>query len=94
MPASEGTGRHMLGAAMAGLVQRAAQAADDQAANQPRITEANIRLGRMHVDVDQRRVERQEERGHGVPVAGKHVGESAADRPTAVAPPPALSPTP
>ena len=40
--------------AMAGAGQRMAQRADDQPAHQRRIAEAHLRLGRMHVDVDQR----------------------------------------
>src|SRR5947209_20132324 len=49
------------GAALALFVERLAEAADDQPANRRGIAEANLGLGRMHVDVDllQRNVEEQ-----------------------------------
>src|SRR5690606_7569429 len=44
----------------AGGGERLLDGADDQAANEARIAEADVRLGRMDVDVDQCGVERQE----------------------------------
>jgi hypothetical protein len=64
----------------AGLGQRLADRADDQAAHQPRITEAHVGLGGMDVDVDQPRIERQEQRRDRVAVARQDVGIGGADR--------------
>ena len=54
------------------------QRADDQAAHQGRIAEADLRLGRMDVDVHFLRVDFQEQRQHGVAVAGQEIGVGSA----------------
>ena len=65
--------------ANAGAGQRLADRAEDQAAHQAGIAEADIGLGRVDVYVDQCRIERDEQRGDRVPVARQNIGEGAAN---------------
>ena len=60
--------------------QRLAQRADDQAADQAGIAEAHLRLGRVDVDVDQRRIEREEQHRDRMAVALHDVGIGGAER--------------
>ena len=60
--------------------ERLLDRADDQPAHEAGIAETHVGLGRMDVDVDQCRIERQEKHCYGVAVARQHVGEGAADR--------------
>ncbi len=63
---------------MAGGGQGVAQAADDQAAHQGRIAEPDLGLGRVDVDVDEQRVDLEEQHRRRVAVAGQEVGIGAA----------------
>ncbi len=65
----------------AGGRQRLADGTDDQPAHQARIAEANVGLGRMHVDVDEGRIDLEEQRGHRMAVAWQNVGIGAANGP-------------
>ena len=58
---------------MAGLVERVAEAADDQPANRAGIAEADLGLGRVDVDVDLVAREVEEQGEHRVAVAGEQV---------------------
>ncbi len=60
--------------------QRLADRADDQPAHQARIAEAHIRFRRMHVDIDQSRIERQRQHGHRIASGRDRLGIGAADR--------------
>ena len=63
---------------MAGLGQRVAQAADDQAADQRGVAEAHLGLGRMDVDVDRFGRHVEEQRHDRMAVAGEEIGIGAA----------------
>src|SRR3954454_16382935 len=56
-------------AALAFLIERATQAADDEAAHRGRIAETNLGLGRMDIDVDLVEWNIEEQRRDRVPVA-------------------------
>ena len=58
------------GAALAFLVERVAQAADDQPAHRRRIAEADLGLGRVDVDVDLLERDVEEQGGDRMAVAG------------------------
>ena len=61
-------------------VQRVAQGADDQAAHQGGIAEPDLGLGRVDVDVDEKRIDVQEQGRRRVPVPRQEVGVGAAER--------------
>ena len=63
-----------LGAAMARRVERAPQAADDHPAHQRRITEADLGLGGMDVDVDLIGRNLEKQRHHRMPITREHLG--------------------
>ena len=65
--------------AMPGGGERMAQRADHQAAHVPRVAEAHLGLGGMDVDVDQRRVEIEEQHGHRMAVARQEILVGGAD---------------
>jgi len=72
-------GRSGGGGADAGIAKRLADGANDQAAHQTGIAEAHIGLGRVDIDVDDGRIERQEQHSYRMPVTRQHVGEGATD---------------
>ena len=65
---------------MAGGGQRMARRADDEAAHQPGIAEAHLGLGGMDVDVHLLRRQLEEQRHHGMAVAGEEILIGAAHR--------------
>ncbi len=60
--------------------QRLLQRAHDQPAHQAGVAEAHLGLGRMHVDVDLARIERDEQRQQRMAVARQIIGIGAAHR--------------
>src|SRR5690606_9459260 len=56
------------------LRQSLSDGADDQPTHQSGVAEADIGLGRVHIDVDQSRVDVDEKCRYGVAVARQHVG--------------------
>ena len=65
---------------MSGLGERVLGGADDQAAHQGGIAEADLGLGRMDIDVDQVRRHLEEERQDGMAVVRQEVAIGPADR--------------
>ncbi len=65
---------------MPGAGQDVPQAADDQSTDEGRIAEADLRLGRVDVDVHQGRIEIKVEGGGRVAVAGQEVGVGGPQR--------------
>ena len=80
LPVAQRRRRRALRAAVAGLVERVAQAADDQPADQRRIAEADLGLGRVDVDVDLLAGKVDEQSDDRVAVAGEQILIGGADR--------------
>ena len=59
--------------------QLLADRADDQPAHQPRIAEAHIGLGRMHIHIHQPRLKIDEQSRHRMTVPRHHIGIGGAD---------------
>ena len=72
--------RQPRGAARSGRRNRLAEGSDDQRADQHRIAEAHLGLGRMDIDVDHLRRAADEQSGGGMAPAHHQVGIGAADR--------------
>ncbi len=71
-----GNGRAAAGrrGALAFAGERLLQRADEQAAHEAAVAEAHLGLGRMHVDVDLARIERDEQRHDGMAIARQIIG--------------------
>ncbi len=74
--AERGDGRAAAGggSALALARERLGQRADQHAAHEPAVAEAHLGLGRMHVDVDLARIERDEQRNDRMAVARQIIG--------------------
>ena len=77
----QGRARHGGGRAMAGCVERHAQALDDQCPHMAGVTEAHFRLGGVDVHIDLSRIDLDEQRQDGVAVTGEKIRVGAADSP-------------